>query len=1169
MASDRGRELAQQAHAAFASEGLPPAIAKLYSQYSRLRTDRPGLAGWRADEFGRRLDDAVLLVHASLALIDKETGGWEAGLVRAAEILEWLNAPELNTGDLPLPVLSAAAYQLAGYPARASGVLAEARVGEPSILTSFLSLDFDGVLEASAQYWSANLGDERADAGDAAADLFALTESHVVSCLAAIAAGMRWADFDRTSLAVEHLRGLASWIARTDDPYWWLVAVLSARSADTFVQASLRSAVAPLRGSVSADGRVALERYVRRAYQAGRSLAWPSQLRGIRQLETAESFALFTPTGSGKTAVAELAILQGLFPANGEDGAPLALYLTPSRALAAEVEAKLSAVLRRLSARSITVTGLYGGIDWGPTDAWLTADEPTVLICTYEKAEALIRFLGPTFLGRLTLVVVDEAHSVATRDSTASLRAGTSRALRLESLSARLFAYLGSRDVRIVAISAVAGGVERAVAGWANGGDPSTSARSAYRSTRQLIGRLECRRGGDSNIEYDVLDGHPLTFESEGDGDRDRPFVPSPFGRFPAGPDWDERPEKGPRPYTLWAAIQLARSGGDIRRGVLVSVSQKIGDCASDFAELLEDHWDPHSVPEFFREPSDPSQRALWSSCLAACEDYFGQESPEYRLLQRGIAVHHGRMPGLLARLLVNAIAQRIVSIVVATSTLTEGVNLPFEYILIPSLTRWDPDIERQRRFTGAEFRNLIGRAGRPGLATEGQSLVVIPPLTNRAPQARATYRAVVTEAFGSEEVEAVEVAPLARLIRTIRADWQRVFPEGTDEDFSQWLEQTAPTEVGSVETGGLDSLDAVLLAALVEFEGGREIDATELERRLIDVWRRSFTAAALEKAGEDFEAVFVSRGLTLHSQIYPNRSRRRELYRTSLRPTEASALLERYPEIVDHLRQGDGYARWTSEDRLTFINETIAAVRTLPPFEFPEASGSVPWTSVLRWWLTREPAGDHPRPREVARWHGFISDSFGYRFNWALGSILGAATAHSLDQPTELSAETWGELELPWVVFWLKELLIWGTLDPVAACLLSRRVAATRPEAEEMALSYYAELEESGVEGDPLDARLVHRWLQGLRAGDGSAAQATQDGPISATLVRDFAGQERRRWRVIPVDAAGQVVWTDPAGFPLATSETSALSSVLEPIRRRDFELDVAEQLVHLRAVP
>jgi reverse gyrase len=140
----------------------------------------------------------------------------------------------------------------------------------------------------------------------------------------------------------------------------------------------MRNHLLRLNEELSDTGRTAIERYLRQSYLRGRVLAWPSQIRGIERLLTNESFALCTPTGSGKTTVAELAILQNLFSQTnvGElsNTAPLALYLVPSRALATEVEANLSRVMRNSAppTQQVVVTGLYGGTDWGPTDAWLT-----------------------------------------------------------------------------------------------------------------------------------------------------------------------------------------------------------------------------------------------------------------------------------------------------------------------------------------------------------------------------------------------------------------------------------------------------------------------------------------------------------------------------------------------------------------------------------------------------------------------------------------------------------------------------------------------------------------------------------------------------------------------------------------------------------------------------
>jgi len=122
---DRTLELAGRHIDRHAGPGLTPAAAKLYSQQVRLRANQPGLSGWRQQEADERLEEAVRLLDA--ALIELEEGGepsrsW-AGLRRAAELLEWLSHPDICPRGVPVRLLAAAAYQLAGYPARSSGLL--------------------------------------------------------------------------------------------------------------------------------------------------------------------------------------------------------------------------------------------------------------------------------------------------------------------------------------------------------------------------------------------------------------------------------------------------------------------------------------------------------------------------------------------------------------------------------------------------------------------------------------------------------------------------------------------------------------------------------------------------------------------------------------------------------------------------------------------------------------------------------------------------------------------------------------------------------------------------------------------------------------------------------------------------------------------------------------
>ncbi len=717
-----------------AGGALTPAFAKLYSQHTRLDAGQPGLRQWRTSEAANRLDDAVRLVDAALYQRSAGDEKWVEAMLRAAEVMEWLSHPVLNPERLPMRLLAASAYQLAGYPARAAGLLniASESTLESDTLRSLLSGDFPSLLRSLMSRWATNprrptdsVRVEWLDEEQSAVQLRKLVEDETASALGILCASMRWGNDDHIVAALEKLGAVSQVMLNGHDRYSWLLAKLVTETCATFVETSLRKCLAWLPPELDESGGGAVERYLRQAYQACKTQAWPSQRNGIERLKEGNSFVLCTPTGSGKTTVAEIAILQRLFSSDVTNSpfeiAPLVMYLVPKRALAAEVEAKLLRTIGPLSKDRVVITGLYGGIDWGPTDAWLTSDDKTVLICTYEKAEALIRFLGPLFLARLSLVVLDEAHMVQFDGSMENLRNAESRSLRLESLIARLFVHVPPQQSHVIALSAVAAGMESTLAKWITGDESASPAKTLYRSTRQLIGRLQCKAHRAFDIRYDLLDRASLRFTETGEGGT--PFIPSPFPPHPAAPSFDASgPEKRLRPYLFWAAMHLvAPVEAGRRHAVLVSIPQRIGGYAEDLLNLIEDDWADVEMPVVFEPPADPEKRDKWERCLLACEDYFGKSSREYRLLQKGIVAHHGKMPGLMARLLVQLVDEGVVHLILATSTLSEGVNLPFEVVLLPTLRRgkdW---------MTPHEFANLAGRAGRPGYGTEGRCLVLLP----------------------------------------------------------------------------------------------------------------------------------------------------------------------------------------------------------------------------------------------------------------------------------------------------------------------------------------------------------------------------------------------------------------------------------------------------------
>jgi hypothetical protein len=609
----------------------------------RRQMGREGLATFGTSDINRALEEAFLLIqYAFLARTTDADGSGVEAVKRAAEILEWLSQADLRPVGSPLHLLSAAAYQLAGYPAMALGELKRVPGGDTAsaILAGFLSADFPSVLRSLRIFWQQELaGADLAAGRDGSFSAFAV--QHVVRCLGTICEFLRFGRSDTVERAITKLDRLANGFLHSRDPYSAILARLVGAVAQKYFEMSLWRSILEMQTGASSDTGAALEQFARAQFSNRRALIWPAQAAGITRLREGSSFALCTPTGSGKTTVATLGIISALFEPN-PNAVPglgtlragnLVLYIVPSRALAAEVEERLDQDLRGILAQKVVVTGLYGGTDWGPTDAWIAQDQPTILICTFEKADALLRFLGVLFLDRVRLVIIDEAHTVNYgKPEPQALQDGASRPYRLELLGTRLSLAREQYSFRTIALSAVAAEAAPSLARWISGEDDAQPTESRHRSTRQMLGRVEVSGQGAFTIRYDLMNGQSLKF-NEG-RTASTPYVVEPFPRMPGGLGPRNQPEVRMRAPTLWAALSLAsqRTSG-AKPTVLISIAQNIDSFAESCLNIL-DEWQSQDIPDYF--DADPND-LVFADCLASVADYFSEDSFEYRLLSSGI----------------------------------------------------------------------------------------------------------------------------------------------------------------------------------------------------------------------------------------------------------------------------------------------------------------------------------------------------------------------------------------------------------------------------------------------------------------------------------------------------------------------------------------------------
>jgi hypothetical protein len=510
-------------------------------------------------------------------------------------------------------------------------------------------------------------------------------------------------------------------------------------------------------------------------------------------------------------------------------------------------------------------------------------------------------------------------------------------------------------------------------------------------------------------------------------------------------------------------------------------------------------------------------------------------------------------MPGLLARRLKVLIDRGFVRVIIATSTLSEGVNIPANYLLIPSVYRYGDPLSLQ------EFTNLIGRAGRPGFGTEGSALVVLPERKRRydgtlpdAPTRQwagyrnligAVEKATIASATTSSEDQAS--SPLAHLLSALKSAWLELVGEGTDQEFLVWLERTAV--IGTPEDAGsaynyLDILDSFLITTIQEVEVLRksEIPPDQMEDELIAIWRRTYAFAASQEESRLAE-IWLARGRAIKN-VYRDAAQRQRIYKTSLSPRSATTLIELARTMRAKLQDGVAYARWTSEERFAFVRDIIVVLSEVSPFRISSTLGRrrfPDWPKVLRWWLAKQTLDTQPEPNQITNWYEFVAQNFIYRAAWGLGSLIGLLLDGEDGELSirALEIDDWPRSGLPWIAFWMKDLLTWGTLDPVAAFLLARGDAIDRPQAEAEAQNYYEIWPKDSDPNDILDPRQIRDWI-GERRAHQNQAEAITELEIGVELTHPITEYLSSSLWVTPISVDDDFEWIDPAGYTVARSK-------------------------------
>ena len=389
----------------------------------------------------------------------------------------------------------------------------------------------------------------------------------------------------------------------------------------------------------------------------------PPQIEAIAPALSGRNLLLATPTASGKSLVAYLAILNRLRTAG--EGAR-AFYIVPLKALASEKVDDL----RELCSKVDMSVGLAVGDREGETGS---IDDADIVVCTSEKLDSLLRN-RPTFAEKVEIVVADEFHLIDE----------PSRGPTLEVLLARL-RHLRPEAQRI-ALSATVGNPKE-LAAWME----ADLVESDWRPV---------------TLQYGTLTGLEL--------DIHRAVGPNEDIELPKS-----RTLKGSASKITDAILEDTIS---IDGQILLFVSTRAS-AEKEARELGKRRLKTLNRLATNESKEEISKLEILATSLTRGDDATSLTDRLATAIRGGVAFHHAGLTSRQRSQIETAFKDGLLKALCATPTLAAGVNLPARRVIIRDWKRWNGG--RYADLSVMEIQQMQGRAGRPQYDDSGEAWVM------------------------------------------------------------------------------------------------------------------------------------------------------------------------------------------------------------------------------------------------------------------------------------------------------------------------------------------------------------------------------------------------------------------------------------------------------------
>ncbi len=435
---------------------------------------------------------------------------------------------------------------------------------------------------------------------------------------------------------------------------------------------------------------------------------WPAQrLLGEHGVFRGVSAIVQMPTSAGKTRAIEIIIRSAFFSGRTS----LAVIIAPFKALCHEIKDDL---LKRFENEAININELSDVMQFDfEIEAFLQRKQ--ILVLTPEKFVYMLRQV-PDFAKSIGLLIYDEGHMF---DSGSR---GVTYELLLTSLK-----NIVSDTAQTILISAVISNAE-AINSWLNGGDSQvifgtnlspTYRTLAFTSWVDTLGKLE--------------------FVNKKNFDEEEFFVPRVIEQYKLKNRPKESKERlfperdDGRSVALYLGLRLVSNGS-----VAIFCGTKVA--AAKLCEKVVELYDRGFLG---KKPIDFSDKWEAQRFSYLYERNLGKDAIATQAASLGVFSHHANVPHGIRLAVEHGMKTGSINFVACTSTLAQGVNLPIRYLIVTSI------YQGMERIKVRDFHNLIGRAGRSGMHTEGSIIFADPEVYDKRKKTNENYQWVqVKELF-------------------------------------------------------------------------------------------------------------------------------------------------------------------------------------------------------------------------------------------------------------------------------------------------------------------------------------------------------------------------------------------------------------------------------------